>query len=190
VTQTANLAVVAPYALSGVTVNPASQFGGFTTQGTVFLSGPADSAATVFLSSSNGALVSLPASVTVPPGATSVSFPVVLQPVAADTAVSISASMAGVTQAASITILRPLDSVQITKAEDAVRSFQLKVEATSTKTGASLTVWNAGTGALIGALTPAGGGKYTGSFTVSPAVLSISVKSSFGGMATGPVAQK
>jgi hypothetical protein len=176
--------------LSGLTVSPASQFGGFPAQGTVVLSGPADSAATVLLSSSNGALVSLPASVTVPAGATSASFPIALQPAAANTAVSISASMAGVTQTAGITVLRPLDSVQVTKAEYTVRSFQLKVEATSTNSGASLSVWNAATGALIGALTPAGGGKFTGSFTAPPAVLSISVKSSLGGIATGPVAQK
>jgi hypothetical protein len=190
VTQTANLALVAPYALSGLTVNPASQFGGFTTQGTVVLSGPADSNATVYLSSSNGALVSLPASVTVPAGATSAAFPIALQTVAVDTPLSIVTSMAGATQTAGITVLRSLDSVRITKAEDTVRSFQLKVEATSTNTAASLTVWNAGTGALIGALTPAGGGKYTGSFTVSPAVPSITVKSSLGGITTGPVTQK
>ncbi len=190
VTQNANLALVTPYALTGLTVNPTSQFGGFITQGTVVLSGPADSNATVFLSSSNGALISLPASVTVSAGATSATFPITLKAVAADAAVSISASIAGVTRTAGVTILRPLDSVQITKAEDTVRSFQLKVEATSTNTAASLTVWNAGTGALIGALTPAGGGKYTGSFTVSPAALSITVKSSLGGTTTGPATQK
>jgi hypothetical protein len=190
VTQTANLALVAPYALSRLTIDQASQFGGFTAQGTVILSGPADSAATVDLSSSNGALVSLPTSITVPPGAASVGLPITLQPVAADTAVSISASMTGATQTAAITILHPLDSVRITKAEDATRSFQLKVEATSTNAAASLTVWNATTGTLIGALAPSGGGKYTGLFNVSPAVLSITLKSSLGGSVTGPVAQK
>jgi hypothetical protein len=189
-TQNANLSLVAPYALSRLTVDPASQFGGFTAQGTAALSGPADSAATVYLASSNSAVVSLPPSVTVPAGASSVSFPIGLQPVAADTAVSISASMNGATQTAGVTVLRALDSVKITKAEDAVRSFQLKIEATSTNGAASLTVWNTATGALIGALTPGGGGKYTGSFTIWPPVLSIMVKSSLGGIATGAVAQK
>ena len=51
-------------------------------------------------------------------------------------------------------------------------------------------VWNAGTGALIATLTNAGGGKYTGTFTVSSAVLSISVKSSLGGIATEGALQK
>lgn len=188
--QPAVLTLAAPYSLTGLSVAPANQYGGFTIQGTVTLSGPADSTATVSLSSSNGALVSLPASVTVTAGAASVSFPVALQPAAADTAVSISAAMGGVTQTARVTILHPLDSVKIAKAEYAVRAFQLKVDATSTSASASLTVWNAGTAALIGALANAGGGKYTGTFTVSPAVLSITVKSSLGGIATGPVTQK
>jgi len=98
--------------------------------------------------------------------------------------------MAGASQTAAITVLQPLDTVQITKAEDALRAFQLKVEATSTSTIATLTVYNAGTGALIGPLSNAGGGKYTGTFTVSPAVLSITVKSNLGGFKTGPVLQK
>jgi hypothetical protein len=190
VSQVAGLMLVPPYSLSSVSVNPGRQFGGFTTNGTVTLTGPADSNAMIFLSTSNAALASVPVSVTIAPGGTSANFPITLQPVATDTAVSISASLAGVSQTAGFTVLHALDTVQITKAEDTVRSFQLKVEATSTNTTASLTVWNAGTGALVGTLTSAGGGKYTGTFTVSPAVLSLSVKSSLGGIATGGVLQK
>jgi hypothetical protein len=190
VSQVTNVMLVPPYSLIGVSVNPARQYGGFTVTGTVALSGPADSSATIVLSTSNSALASVPASVTVAPGATSATFPIALQPVASDTAVSVLASIAGSSQTAGLTILHPLDTVQITKAEDVARSFQLKVEATSTNTAASLTAWNAGTGALIGTLTNAGGGKYTGTFIVSPAVLSISVKSSLGGIATGAVLQK
>jgi len=189
VSQAANLMLVPAYSLTGVSVNPSSQYGGFTTTGMVTLSSPADSNATISLSS-NSALASVPASVTVPPGATSASFPITLQPVAGDTTVTLTASLAGVARTTALTVLHPLDTVRITKAEDTIRSFQLKVEASSTSTAASLTVWNAGTGTLIGNLTNAGGGKYTGTFTVSPAVLSISVKSSLGGIATGPVVQK
>jgi hypothetical protein len=190
VSQIANLMLVPPYSLSGISMNPARQFGGFTTTGTVTLTSPADSNATVYLSASNSVLASVPASVTIAPGATSATFPITLQPVATDTAVSIFASLAGVSRTAALVVLRPLDAVQITRAEDVIRSFQLRVEATSTSNTASLTVWNAATGALIGTLSNAGGGKYTGTFTVSPAVLSISVKSSLGGIATGGVVQK
>lgn len=80
--------------------------------------------------------------------------------------------------------------MQITKAEYAVRSFQLKAEATSTNATATLTVWNAATGAFIGTMSNAGGGKYTGTFNVSPAVLSMTVKSTLGGAFRGSVLQK
>jgi hypothetical protein len=190
VVQNAALTVVAPYSLSGLTVNPASQFGGLTVQGTITLSGPADSNATVFLSSSNGAVASAPASVQVPAGATGVAFPITLQPVATDTSVVISASMAGSTYTAGVTVLHPLDTVRLTRAEYTVRSGQLRIEATSTNATASLSVRNAATGALIGTLSPAGSGKYTGTFTVSPAVLSVTLTSSLGGIVTGPVSQK
>ncbi len=190
VAQPAALTLVAPYTLTGLSINPASQYGGFTVQGTVSLSGPADSTATVLLSSSNTALASVPASVTVPAGATGGNFTITLRPVAVNTPATISASLGGVTQTSAITVLQPLDSVKITRAEDTIRSAQLRVEATSTSTSATLTVWNSATGALIGTLANAGGGKYTGSFTVSPAVLSITVRSSLGGLATGAVTQK
>jgi hypothetical protein len=98
--------------------------------------------------------------------------------------------MGGVQQSASITVLKPLDSVTITKALDTLRSAQLRVEAASTSANATLTVWNDATGALIGTLSNAGGGKYNATFTVSPAVTSITVKSSLGGMRSGPVDQK
>lgn len=189
VTQNATLTVVAPYAITGLAISPASQYGIFTAQGTVTLSGPADSAAVVSLSSSNAALAAVPASVTVPAGATSANFTILLQPVTADTSVSLSAALGGTSQSASMTILHPLDAVKITRAEDVVSKFQLRVEATSTSAVTTMTAWNAATGAFIGTLANAGGGKYTGQFTV-PQVLSITIKSSLGGFATGPVVQK
>ncbi|HVW87750.1 MAG TPA: VCBS repeat-containing protein, partial [Bryobacteraceae bacterium] len=190
VVQGVTLTVVSPYALTGVGINPARQFGGFTTQASVTLSGPADSNATVYLSSSNPAVASVPATVQVPAGATEVPFPVACQPVAADTPVVISASMGGLAFNAGVTVLRPLDNVHLTRAEYTLRSAQLRIEATSTNTTATLSVWNASTGALIGTLSPAGGGKYTGTFTVSSAVLSATIRSSLGGTATGTVSQK
>ena len=190
VIQNATLSMVAPYNVTGLSITPSSQFGIFTSTGTVTLSGPADSSAVVSLTSANPALASVPAAVLVPAGATSASFPIVLQPVAADTPVSISASLGGVSQTATMTILHPLDVVKVTRAEDVVSKFQLRIEATSTSAAATLTVWNAANGALIGTLQNAGGGKYTGQFTVSPAVLNVVLKSSLGGTTTGAVTQK
>lgn len=190
VVQPVTLTVVAPYSLSGVTIAPASQYGGSTVQGTVTLTGPADSNATVYLSSSNTAAATVPASVQVPAGATSATYPIASQQVTADTPVVVSASMGGVNASAGLTVLRPLDKVQLTRAQYTVRSAELRIEATSTISTATLSVWNAATGALIGNLSPAGGGKFTGTFTTSPAVQTATVKSSLGGLATGPVQQK
>ena len=190
VAQTATVNLVAPYTLASIALTPTSQYGTFSAQGTVTLSGPADSTATVSLTSSNPAVASVPLSITVPAGATSASFTIALQPVAANTPVTISASLGGATQAAQLTVLKPLDTVAVTRAEDVVSKFQLRVEATSTSATTSLAVWNGATGAFIGTLSNAGGGKYSGQFTVPSAVLSVLVKSNLGGFATGNVTQK
>jgi hypothetical protein len=189
VAQSATLNLVAPYSLAGFSINPASQYGMFTAQGTVTMSGPADSAAVVTLTSANPALASVPASVTVPAGATSASFTIVLQPVAANTVVPITASIGGVSQSAVVTILKPADSVQISRAEDVVSKFQLRVDASSTSAAATITVWNTATGTLIGTLANNGGGKYGGTFT-TPTVSTITLKSSLGGSVTGAVTLK
>jgi hypothetical protein len=128
--------------------------------------------------------------VTIPAGATSATFPIALQPVAVTAPVTITASLGGVSQSASLTVLQAQDTVQISRAQYTVRSAELRVEATSTSNTATLTVWNAGTGALIGTLSNAGGGKYNATFPGVPAVTSITVKSSLGGIGTGAVAQK
>jgi hypothetical protein len=188
--QSAVLTVIAPYRLSSVTLDTPSQFGGFTVQGTVTLSGPADSTAVVALTSSNAAIAPLPATVTIPAGATSATFPISLQPVASSTPVAVTASLGGVSQNATLTVLAAQDSVQISRAQYTVRNAELRVETTSTSNTATLTVWNAGTGALIGTLSNAGGGKYNATFSGVPAVGSITVKSSLGGIRTGAVAQK
>jgi hypothetical protein len=139
----------------------------------------------VLLSSSNPAAATVPASVTVPAGATSASFPVSLQPVAANTAATISAGLGGVTHSAGATSLAPLDTVRITRADDVLKSFSLRVEATSSNATATLTVWNASTGALIGTLANSGGGKYGATLTVPAPVLSITLKSSLGAWQAG-----
>src|SRR5690242_9887203 len=60
------------------------------------------------------------------------------------------------------TVLRPLDKVQLTRAEYTLRSARLRIEATSTNAATTLSVWNRATGTLIRTLSQAGGGKYTG----------------------------
>src|SRR5882762_3028764 len=91
--------------LSSITPNPTSVNGGSPSTGSVTLNAPAPSSgALVSLSSSNTAVATVPANVTVPAGATSATFTVTTLAVSASTSVTISASYAGVTKTASLTV--------------------------------------------------------------------------------------
>lgn len=81
----------------------------------------------------------------------------------------------------------PFDTVGVTKVGYTIATKQLKVEATSTNPQAILTVSVTSTGQLLGALSNAGGGKYTGQFIVPTNPQNITVKSSGGGAAALPV---
>jgi hypothetical protein len=91
--------------LSSVTLNPTSVIGGLqSSTGTVTMSGPAPAGgAQVALSSSNAA-ASVPSSVTVPVGASSVTFTVSTSAVTASTPVTITASFGGATNSALLTL--------------------------------------------------------------------------------------
>jgi hypothetical protein len=192
VEQAAALSVLPAYTLTGLSINPGSQYGIFTVQGTLTLSNPADTSAVVQLSSANPAVASVPASVTVPAGATSVDFTIALRAVTADTLVTITATRGDVSLNAPITVLKPADTVAITRALLTQKISELRVEATSTSATATINAYNAATGALLGTLDNAGGGKYKGAFFLfvpanAPAP-SIVLKSSLGGT-TSAVAQ-
>lgn len=184
VAQTARFDVVPGFVLNGLTANPGSQYGIFNATGTVTLNSPAASATVVTLNSGNPAIAAVPAFVNVPAGATSANFQITLAPVAVNTAVNLSASMDGITQVATITVLRPADAVTITKALYTAKSFQIKIEANGTNPAATVTAYNANTGALLGTLS-ANNGKYTGTFTANMgAAPRVTLKSSLGGTTT------
>jgi hypothetical protein len=108
-TQSASLTVnpgaPPPPTLTSLTLSPASVTGGNSSTGTVTLSGPAPSGgAQVALSSSNTSVATVPSSVTVAAGATSATFTVATSAVSASTVVTISASYAGGTKMASLTV--------------------------------------------------------------------------------------
>jgi VCBS repeat protein len=194
VTQSAQLALVPAYTLTGFSINPGSQYGIFSVRGTLTLSQPADASATVLLSSANPALAAVPASVTVPAGATSVDFTIALSPVAADTPVTITATRGEVSLTSSVTVLKPLDAVSISKTILTQKNGQLKIEATSTSNTTTLTVYNAATGVLLGTLANAGGGKYNGTVilpvALNAAAPTIVLKSALGGSTSGSVQVK
>jgi len=111
-TLTASLTVIPP-TLSSLTLSLTSVTGGTSSPtGTVTLNGPAPSGgAAVSLSSNNPAVASVPssASVTVPAGATTATFPVNTSAVATSTTVTMSASY-GVTKTASLIVMPPVVS--------------------------------------------------------------------------------
>jgi hypothetical protein len=194
VTQSVALAVVPGYVLTGVSINPGSQYGIFSARGTLTLSAPADASATVLLSSANPAVAAVPASVTVPAGATTVDFTIALTAVTADTPVTITASRGGVSMTSSVTVLKPADAVAITRGLLTRKTSELKIEATSTSATTTITVYDAATGAFLGTLDNAGGGKYKGSLFLFVApnapVPAIMLKSALGGTTSGTVQAK
>jgi hypothetical protein len=91
--------------LSAVSVTPTAVVGGSTAQGAITLTSAAPSGgAVVTLSSANTAVVSVPASVTVPPGASRVTFGVNTSTVTANTAVTITATYDGVSRTTTLTV--------------------------------------------------------------------------------------
>jgi hypothetical protein len=91
--------------LSAVNVSPTSVAGGVTAQGTIALTGGAPSGgAVVTLSSANPSIVSVPSSVLVAAGASSATFGVNTSAVTANTAVTITATYAGVSRTTTLTV--------------------------------------------------------------------------------------
>ncbi|HEX7315084.1 MAG TPA: FG-GAP-like repeat-containing protein [Pyrinomonadaceae bacterium] len=187
---TVNPAPAPAVTLTGVTLNPTSVTGGAASQGTVTLSGPAQSPTVVNLSSSS-AVASVPTSVTVPTGASSASFGVATTSVTLSTSVTITAVSGSVTRTATLTVnpATPADTVSIQKAEYTSSKRMLHVEATSSRSGATLQVFVTSTGQLLGTLTSKGN-KYSGDFNAATNPQNITVRSSLGGSATRAVNAK
>jgi hypothetical protein len=178
------------------------EFGGHAGVGTLTLSGPAADGVVVNLVSANPNLLSVPASVAVAPSATTATFPITANHVAANTVVTVTGTLAGTSRSAAITIQAQPAKVTVQKAEYVVKKGQLTVQATSTNIGAvgsnavpALQVFNATTGASIGFIRLANVGKgnvgsFTGVLTVTGALTSIGVQDFAGGLAIATVAQK
>lgn len=103
VSKVASLTVTPVVRLNTLTVNPVE--GGLSTSGTITLTIPAQAGgALVTLTSSNPALLQVPASATVPYGFTSASFTAASTAVTALTTVSVTASFNGTTVSANVTL--------------------------------------------------------------------------------------
>ena len=103
-----NTTGVAPAAtLSSVTVSPSTVVGGTSSTARVTLSAAAPSGGAVVSLSDNSSIVTTPASVIVPAGATSGTATITTNPVTAPTSAMVSAAFAGVTRTATLTVTAP-----------------------------------------------------------------------------------
>jgi hypothetical protein len=128
--------------LSAVSVNPSSVAGGSGSTGTATLSAAAPAGGIlVSLASSNTAVATVPASVTVAAGATSATFPAATSGVAASTAVTISASYNGVTKTAVLTVTPPAQAATLT----VTASGRSGERVTSSPVGINVSVGSTGT---------------------------------------------
>jgi hypothetical protein len=192
-TGSAVLTVLPPPAgpsLSSLTLNPASVAGGSSSQGTVTISAASSSPTTVSLASSSAPSVTVPPSVTIPAGATSASFTVNTTSVSSSASTTITASLNGLSRSAVLTITPAADTVAIQRAEYESSKRSLRVEATSTRTNATMQVLVTSTGQIIGTLANNGGGRYSATLNWSVNPQNITVRSSFGGSASRSVVLK
>jgi hypothetical protein len=110
--------------------------------------------------------------------------------VQAVTSAIITASLNGASRGATLTInpaAGGADTVSITRAEYSVGNRRLRVEATSTRTNATLQTFVTSNNQLIGTLSNDGGGRYRGEFNWPVNPQNITVRSNFGGQATRSV---
>jgi hypothetical protein len=187
------LTVLPPSTLTSVSTNPVSlfgMFGGNPAVGTVTLSGPAANGTVVTLSSAIPAALKVPTSVTVAPGATTATFAVSAQHVAADTAVAVSGTLGTLTSSATVTVRKETATIAVTKAEYVVSKGQLTLEATGTDRVGSLQIYNANTGVLVGQIPLVNVGKFSGQLHVTGTFTSVAAQSSVGGLSIAPVVQK
>ena len=170
--------------ISALTLTPTTVTGGNSASGTVTLSAKAATSTTVALTSNN-ASATVPATVTVPAGATSASFTISTKQVTAAVSAIVRATLNGTSRSATLKINPPTtttgDTVTITRAEYDSAKHVLRVEATSTRSTATLQVFVTNSAQLIGTLANNGGGKYSGQFSWSVNPQNITVKSNFGG---------
>src|SRR5438445_5087888 len=120
--------------LSALAVNPTSVNGGSSSTGAVTLSGPAPSGGAVVNLSSSASAATVPSSVTIIQGYSSGTFTVNTTTVTASTPVTITASYAGVSKTASLTVMPPA------AAGTPAGSYTLTVTGTSSGVSRSTTV--------------------------------------------------
>ena len=101
-----SLTVESPIATT-ISFNPVSVVGGVSSTGTILLSGPAPSTGLLVALSSNKASVTVPATITVPAGATEVTFNALTAAVASNTSATITGTIGARTATGTLTVTAP-----------------------------------------------------------------------------------
>lgn len=181
-----------PLGVASVGLNPATVAGGSSSTATVTLTAVAQASTTVAITSNNAAAI-VPTSVVFPAGSNARSFSVSTTQVPTTTSAVITASLNGTSRSATLTInpaASGVDTVTITRAEYDGGNRRLRIEATSTRSTATLQAFVTSSGQLIGTLSNDGGGRYRGEFSWPVNPQSVTVRSSLGGQATRTVAAR
>lgn len=202
--------------LQSLVMNPSSIVVPNWGTGVVTLSGTAQSPTTVQIRSNNSN-VTVPTSVTVSTGTRSVSFNIIPKQVSSATSVQITATANNISRSATLTV-KPqgstpapsptpppppapsatpaatpapaADTVSISRAEYETAKRTLRIDASSSKSTATLQAYVTSTNQLIGRLTNNGAGRYSGAFTLSANPQNITVRSNLGGAKSSAVTAK
>jgi photosystem II stability/assembly factor-like uncharacterized protein len=190
VTTSAVLTVNPAATLASLTLSPASVTAGTPATGAVTLTSAASvGGAVVTLSSSNAAVASVPASVTVPEGVTSATFSASTKACSSGS-VTISAAYGGVSKSAALTVSVASDSVAIQTADYCTGKHVVHVNATSTNSAATLSAFESSSRTFIGTLTRYDGSRYRGQFIWPVNPRNITVQSDRCGSASKDVTLK
>jgi len=185
----ATISVDSPPEPTALTLDPATVDGGQASIATLTVARPPSAGGATYHNTSNSTWAAVQPTVFVPAGQTQGTFRVSTGfPSSSQTAL-IRTEVFGLAQQATLTIrvATPADTVSVTRAEYESSRRELRLEATSTSSTATLQALVHSTGALIGTLQNSGGGQYRGQFAGvdNPGV--VRVTSSLGGSATRTV---
>ena len=187
--------VVDRYGLTAIGVTPGRIMAGDKGSATVTLAGPAKPGGTVVALESSKAALTVPASVTVPAGASSVTFPVATDAASADCLVTLTASFAGVTRTCQVTVkARALYAVRLTPATvtgGSVATGTVVLNAPALPGGAVVTLISSDPAAEVPATVTVPAGAVTATFSVAAktvaASTTLSVTGSCGGVSKAAI---
>ncbi|MDX6621775.1 MAG: hypothetical protein QOK36_4161 [Gaiellales bacterium] len=175
-----------PTSLTNLDINPTSVEGGSASSGTVIVSTAAPQTTVIALSSSNPAVASVPASVTLPAGGFTGTFTITTSAVTASTAVVITATLNGATRTGTLTVTvagapPPLPTVQrLVTSPDTVSGGSgsqgvVTLSAAAPAAGAAVSLSSSNTGvAAVPATVTVSPGSTTAVFNISTSAVSAS----------------